>query len=130
MPAWFALYLMLMATMTVVDVGYALRMRGRLLWIVHELLAMAFFLGFAAAYWLAPLRAALDPVHVPLFALLLATECHLSLNTDPRDFGVPLPEGIGPREVDLVKALSSLAMLPAYIPGVLLCAELLVPFRG
>ena len=71
-----------------------------------------------------------DPVHVPLFALLLATECHLSLNTDPRDFGVPLPEGIGPREVDLVKALSSLAMLPAYIPGVLLCAELLVPFRG
>jgi hypothetical protein len=124
-PAWYVIYAILLGMLLVGNIVYAVKSRCHLLWLAHDLLSGAFFLAFAAAYWQEPLRAAVTPLHVPLFAFLLLAEFRLTLAARPGDYGINLPEGVGERELDMVKALSILVFLPAYIVGTLLCSEIL-----
>ena len=124
-PAWFIIYAALLGLLLIGNIAYAVKSRCHPLWLAHDLLSGVFFLGFASAYWLEPLRAAVAPLHVPLFAFLLLTEFRLTLAARPEDYGINLPEGVGERELDIVKALSVLVLLPAYIVGTLLCSKIL-----
>lgn len=125
MPIWFIIYLALMVLLLAANVVYALALGGRWLLACYELCGGAFFLGFGSAYWLPEWHFALPASLAPLFFFMLFTEFYLTLKLQPRDLGIELTEGFGERELDWSKALSALAMLPAYICGMLLCGELM-----
>lgn len=126
MPNWFLFYLILMSLGLLANVAYAVVVRCHWWWIPYELASGAYFLGFAAGYWLPELHYALHPLlQVAVFGLLLGVESGIAITSRPEDFFRQLPVGIGPEELAWAKAFSALAMLPAYIVGTIFCAALL-----
>jgi hypothetical protein len=123
MPLLMKLYLMIFASLLVMNIIYWIKHPGFKVWVLlYEILSAMYMMVLIIAYWSPDLQELFSIGNIIPFIAILLVDFYFSVWGRPKELGIDQPE-VTEGELEMAKAISVVFAAPAYITGILFFYE-------